>query len=318
MKHKGEQVRVCINRRDFVQASSVLAAAFGLRLTGVDAAEAAEKSPSVIWLQAQCCTGCSTSLLNSVTGGTVENLLESTIDLKFHPTIMSATGPNAVAAATAAKHAGGYLLVVEGAIPTKANGRYCFLWPGTTAWDGIREFAAKAKYVLAVGTCAAYGGVAASVPPGGVNPTGAKGVSGVVSGKTIVNIPGCPPHPDWIVGTIVSLLKDVVPARDAFGRPERYFSNTIHNQCPYEDSYAEKYCLEDSGCKGPITHGNCPSLKWNGIRARRNRRQLVRGGGWPLPWLYTPHIPRRSTTLPCRSRGLTGKQRCRRRLPWVL
>lgn len=253
-----------LSRRDFVKASSALAAAFGLQLAGVDEATAGESTTPLIWLQAQGCSGCSTSLLNTLTAGKLEDLLCSKLDLEFHPTLMAAAGPNAIAATTRAKNAGGYLLVVEGAIPTGANGKYCYLWPGVTACDGVREFAAKARYVLAVGTCAAYGGIPASRPPHGRNPTGAKGVSGVVQGKTVVNVPGCPPHPDWIVGTIASLLSGVVPARDAHGRPEAYFSNTVHNRCPYEDSFAEKYCLEDAGCKGEITYGNCPAVRWNG------------------------------------------------------
>ena len=158
------------SRREFLKASTALAAAFGLRAVGE--AAAAEETPSVIWLQAQGCTGCSISLLNSLTCGTAEDLLRETMHLQFHPTLMAAAGPNAVAAALAARRTGGYVLVVEGAIPTAAGGDYCYLWPGTTAWDGVRDFAARAKHVVAVGTCAAYGGIAASEPPHGINPTG--------------------------------------------------------------------------------------------------------------------------------------------------
>jgi hydrogenase small subunit len=254
-----------VSRRDFLKASSMLAAAFGLQVIGDDEAGAAEKLGGVIWLQGQGCTGCSMSLLSSLTGGPCEELLRHKMELKFHPTLMTAAGPNAVAAALAARAHGGYVLIVEGAIPTAAGGKFCYLWPGTTAWDGVQEFAKKAEYIVAVGTCAAYGGIPASVPPHGANLTGAKGLSQVVRGKTIINVPGCPPHPDWVVGTIASLLSGIVPARDAHGRPEAYFSNTIHNQCPYEDSYAEKYCLEELGCKGSITYGNCPGIRWNSM-----------------------------------------------------
>ncbi len=250
-----------VSRRDFLRATSALAAAFGLRAVGPGAAWAAEEKASVVWLQAQGCTGCSVSLLNSVTGGTAEELLRSAVDLTYHPTLMPSAGPNAVAAAAAARDAGGYVLVVEGAVPTGADGKYCYLWPGTTARDGVRQFAVQAAHVLAVGTCAAYGGIPASVPAGGANPTGARGVSKVLDGRPVINIPGCPPHPDWIVGTIASLLSGEVPARDELGRPNAYFSDTIHDQCYYD---AEDYCREEQGCKGLITHGNCPGVRWNG------------------------------------------------------
>jgi hydrogenase small subunit len=282
---------VSISRRDFIRAAAAIAGAFGLRVINADGKEANDKGSPVIWLQAQGCTGCSASLLNSITCGTVESLLRSQIDLKFHPTLMAAAGPNAVAAAYAAKSAGTYLLVVEGAIPTRADGRYCYLWPGTTALSGIREFAAEAQSILAVGTCAAFGGIAASVPPRGANPTGAKSVSAIVTGKTIVNVPGCPPHPDWIVGTIAQLLQGTVPATDGHGRPEEYFSNTIHNQCPYEDGFAEEYCLEDYGCKGAITHGNCPSLKWNGVEPGRVGVNWCVGAGSPCHGCTHPGFP---------------------------
>jgi hydrogenase small subunit len=280
---------MCLSRRNFLKASSALAAAFGLRALGGGEAIAAEEGDSpVVWLQGQGCSGCSMSLLNSLTGGTAEDLLRHKVQLTFHPTLMTAAGPNAVAAARATQNAGGYLLIVEGAIPTGANGRYCHLWPGTTALDGVREFASKAKYVVAVGTCAAYGGIPGSVPPGGTNPTGAKCLSAVLGGKTVINIPGCPSHPDWIVGTVASLLGGVVPARDAHGRPEMYFSNTIHNQCPYEDSYAEKLCLEDHGCKGPVTYGNCPRLKWNSVKP----------GGIGVNWCVGARSPCQGCTQP--------------------
>ena len=140
-----------VSRRDFLRATSALAGAFGLRAMGAGSVSASEEGSSVVWLQAQGCTGCSISLLNSVTAGTAEDLLPSTVDLAYHSTLMGSAGPNAVAAATAAKNAGGYVLVVEGAVPTGADGKYCYLWPGTTARDGVREFAAKAEHVVAVG-----------------------------------------------------------------------------------------------------------------------------------------------------------------------
>ena len=96
----------------------------------------------------------------------------------------------------------GYVLIVEGAIPTADNGAYCELWPGTSALQGVQEFGANAALVLAVGTCAAYGGIPGAQP----NPTGIQSVSQVLQGKTVVNLPGCPTHPDWIVGSIAEVL----------------------------------------------------------------------------------------------------------------
>jgi hydrogenase small subunit len=90
-------------RREFLAASSAVAAAFGLRAVGADAVSTADGGPAVLWLQAQGCTGCSISLLNSLTCGTADGLLRETMHLAFHPTLMAAAGPNAVAAAMASR-----------------------------------------------------------------------------------------------------------------------------------------------------------------------------------------------------------------------
>src|SRR5574340_730152 len=115
-------------RRDFLKAASALAAAFGARLPegfGATNSGKANKGPSVIWLTAAGCSGCSVSLLKSIFYMRADELLLETINLKYHPTLMAAAGPNAVAAAQAARGQAGYVLVVEGSIPTGAAGRYC-------------------------------------------------------------------------------------------------------------------------------------------------------------------------------------------------
>ncbi len=265
-----------LTRRDFLRASSAIATALGLTGTGLlelKEAQAAETGVPVIWLQAQGCTGCSVSLLNSISFGTIDDLLINTLDLEFHPTVMAAAGEEAVSAAEAAYSQPGYVLVVEGAIPTADGGKYCYLWPGTTALDGVRTFSQNAACVLAVGTCAAYGGMAAGQP----NPTAAKGVEAVLdNGTPVINIPGCPTHPDWIVGTIAYLLAhDEIPSLDNRGRPRAFFNNTVHNRCPNRRKYynqklfatrlSEYGCLNKLGCKGKKTAADCPLpyRQWN-------------------------------------------------------
>ena len=222
---------MAVTRRDFLKASSAIAAALGLSPLGSQEAFGAEGAPSVVWLQAQGCTGCSASLLNSIYYATIDNLLVHTLDLNFHSTVIAAAGDLAVSAAEAARAAPGYVLVVEGAVPTAANGEYCSLWPGMTAHQAIQTFSQNAAFVLAVGTCAAYGGI-----PGGEGKlTNAKGVSEVLDKRTpVINLPGCPAHPDWIVGTIVHLLtQGRVPRLDSAGRPRHLYPGTVHAvSCP--------------------------------------------------------------------------------------
>jgi hydrogenase small subunit len=126
--------------------------------------------------------------------------------------------------------------------------------------------------VLAVGQCATYGGIPAARP----NPTNALGVGGFFKDNEIktpvVNVPGCPPHPDWIVGTLAHILMFGLPALDNHGRPKLFFGTLVHDNCPYRSYYEEKRfakafgeegCRVELGCKGPESHADCWKRGWN-------------------------------------------------------
>lgn len=265
-----------LSRRDFMRASAALLAAKGLTASGargLQAAAAGGTRPPVIWLQGQGCNGDSVSLLNSIHYMSVDKLLTDTIDLKYHPTLMAAAGELAVEAANAARAAGGYVLAVEGAISTGASGKYCTIWPGMTILNAVQTFSQQASFILAVGSCACYGGMTAGSP----NPTGAKGVAGVLGADSrIINIPGCPAHPDWIVGTVAYLLsKGQAPPLDTFRRPTMFFGKRIHDYCFRRQVHCDGErvmapmlgqdgCLQELGCKGPVTFADCYMRQHNG------------------------------------------------------
>jgi len=79
----------------------------------------------VIWLQGATCTGCPVSVLNSVSP-TIKNLLIDEIlpgkhvSLRYQATVMAGCGEQIITAMenTWKQHKGGYILVMEGAIPT--------------------------------------------------------------------------------------------------------------------------------------------------------------------------------------------------------
>jgi hydrogenase small subunit len=261
-----------VTRRDFLKASAAIAGALALKGSGLmqlqKAMAAGGGKPPVIWLQGQGCTGCSVSLLNSTYYMTIDQLLINTLDLKFHPTVMAAAGGLAVSAAESARNAGGYVLVIEGAIPSGEKGDYCHIWPGMTMLKALKTFAQGADVILAVGTCACYGGMSAGSP----NPTGAMGVGAALggSGTSVINIPGCPAHPDWIVGTVAALLADETPELDDEGRPKEFFGNYVHKMCPNRGLgggqakvLSDAGCLSALGCRGQQTHADCPLRKWN-------------------------------------------------------
>ncbi len=266
------------SRRDFLRYSASIAALLGLSEMYVpQIASALEKITSgkqpVIWLQGAECTGCTVSFANSNYPQVAELVLD-TLSVQYHETLMAASGKVAEQALeNAVKNLKGkYVMVVEGAIPTKDNGIYCQIG-GKTFLKMVREVAEGAAYKVAFGTCASFGGVPAAEP----NPTKCKGLKDVIGG-TVVNIPGCPPHPDWLVGTIVSLLLfKKVPDLDEYGRPKMFYGKLIHDNCPRRGGYEEgrfikkfgeefpdiEGCLGGKGCRGPITSADCPHRLWN-------------------------------------------------------
>src|SRR5512143_3941173 len=137
--------RLGISRRSFMQMCAAMAATMGLPNDAAAAmikAVATKKRPSVIWLHFQECTGCSESLLRAE-HPTLEKLILDVISLDYHETLMAAAGHQAEAARKEAMAAnkGKYILVVEGAIPTKDNGIYCKVG-GQKATDMVKECAA--------------------------------------------------------------------------------------------------------------------------------------------------------------------------------
>ncbi len=266
------------------------------------------KEIPLVWLAASACTGCSISLLNSASPR-IENILVDEIipgvhvNLRFHQTIMAGAGEPAVRVLedTARNKKGGYVLAVDGAIPTADDGIYCVMGERggkpVTIQDRFIELAANALAILAVGTCAAFGGIPAAAP----NPTGCQPLKKVLEAKGIdkplVNIPGCPPHPDWVVGTVGSILLNGLPKAtdlDDNLRPLAFYGKLIHENCPRrasfdEGKFAKKFgdegCLYELGCKGPITYADCPLRRWN------NGTNWVIGAGAPCNGCTQPEFP---------------------------
>ncbi len=265
-----------IDRRRFLHYALGSAAALGLEgtvLGRLQTAYAAGGSglPTVLWLAGGACTGCTVSLANrfSSTGPKdVADLLLNTIDLRFHPNLMGAAGQLAVDELMDASSQSGYVLAVEGSIPTAFGGHACVVWSDrgrdVTMAEAVQLLVPGAAAVLAVGTCASFGGVSSAYP----NPSGGMSVRSF-TGRPAINLPGCPTHPDWIVWTIAQLLAGVTPSLDSSGRPTALYSRSVHDTCPRKGTGETKVfgtegrCLKELGCKGPETRADCPTRKWN-------------------------------------------------------
>jgi hydrogenase small subunit len=185
-----------------------------------------------------------------------------------------------------------FILVLEGSVPNEeinGDGHWAALGLDPATGDPIstctwiERLAPKAAAVMALGTCAAYGGI----PAMRNNPTGAMGLrdylgSNWVSrgGVPIVNVPGCPVQPDNITDMLLCMvlyLAGMGPEiiLDEQGRPERIFGRTVHESCDraglaehgqFSEAHGDGRCLVKLGCKGPVVKCNVPIRGWvNGV-----------------------------------------------------
>jgi hydrogenase small subunit len=266
-----------IDRRSFLKYCITSASVLGIEGAVVSKLEAAlgdggRDLPTVIWLACSNCTGCTVSLANLIGDdgpADVGDLLLNTIWLEYHPNLMGAAGDLAVSTLNSAA-AGNYVLVVEGGVPTAFGGNTCMLWTDVTghdvtAMEAVSWLAPNAMAVLSVGSCASFGGI----PMGDPNPTGVVSVADF-TGLPVINIPGCPAHPDWVTWTVAQLLTGSSVPLDADRRPSQFFSSRIHEDCPYRNrpeahSFGQhNTCLEELGCRGEHVRSDCHLRKWNG------------------------------------------------------
>ncbi len=266
-----------VSRRGFMKFCAATASMMALPPAMIPKIAAAMESalrPSVIWLSFQECTGCTESLTRSHSP-TIEGLIFDYISLDYHHTLQAAAGDPAEHAREAAmkEQWGKYLLVVDGSIPAGPGAFYSTI-AGITNQQMLEEVAEGAAAVIAVGTCAAFGGLPMARP----NPTGAVPVSELVHDKPIINVPGCPPIPVVISGVLAHYLTfGSIPELDALSRPKAFFGTNIHDRCyrrpfyergqfasSFDDEGAKKgWCLYKLGCKGPVTYNACATAKWN-------------------------------------------------------
>jgi hydrogenase small subunit len=264
-----------LSRRSFLELSAKLCAVMGLGASAIPRlAEAAEQlaagNAPVLWLQGQSCSGCSISLLDAEAISPVQ-LITRYINLSFHQTLSATTGEQAVETVNKIIAAGGYILIAEGAVPAGMPKACSF--GGEPYGEQLVRAAKSAKAVIAIGTCAAFGGI----PAAENNPTGAVSVPQFLKdngvGTPAILTPGCPCHPDWLLGTVTYVLKLGIPPLDKLGRPKAFYGRLIHDQCArfadyerehFARTFGDEGCLFKLGCLGPITHTDCSVRPWNG------------------------------------------------------
>jgi len=301
----------------------------GNRMDGVICPKEGDPVKKMIWLQASCCGGETTSLLNSDQPDILTTFKMLGIDIIWHPSFSLAQGSEVLELIE------DYLLgkepldifVVEGAVYANPLEDPKHLTPNGTHLDLVRKLSQSARHTLAMGTCASFGGLMSA----GSNKMEAMGLQfyrtqsgGALgsdyrsrSGLPVVNVPGCPAHPDWMTGTLGAIVAGQLRSDDldAYNRPKMFYSKLAHHGCPRNEYYefkasAEEYgqqgCLfENLGCKGTLCESDCNERLWLARTGSCPR------GGFPclsctspvfpdgfMPFFETEKISDIPTTLP--------------------
>lgn len=264
------------SRREFLKAAggagvAVLSSSFLGKVAY--AIEKQGQNTPVIWIQGQTDAGCSESLLNTY-APTVPDVVTDIISLRFHQTVMAGQGHQCIKILQDTLRGNEkFILIIEGSIPTLNDGLFCTIGEDEdgkpiTFLKWVKDLSAKAEHVIALGTCATWGGIPAAEP----NPTGARSVSDIIGDAKLINLPGCPARPHHIIGTIAHLKLFGLPILDWKKRPMMFFSRLIHDNCEmrpffehgdFAKAFGEKKCMYLLGCKGPITYNDCPNYQWN-------------------------------------------------------
>lgn len=277
-----------ITRREFMKSLGIMSATVSLTqfnnpVVAKIIKEVKETAPPIIWAAGGTCGGCSISALNAV-APTIDEIILDLVTLHYHINLSAASGDVAFdhMYKIMEEEKGNYIYIQEGTIPTAFDGKCCIAGihngEEVTMEKLAKDLAENAQAVIAAGACPSFGGIP-SAPP---NPTGVKPLSEIVS-KPVINIPGCPVHPDDLFGSLIYYLKHGVPPLDEHNRPKPFFSSTIHQECHLKpafdnDEFAENWgepdkCYALLGCQGPKTHCDAWKRGWNS-----NMNWCVKGG----------------------------------------
>jgi Ni,Fe-hydrogenase I small subunit len=269
---------------------------------------------SLLWVQALCCGGETVSFLNADQPDILTFLRSHGIQLLWHPSLSNASvrETREIFSRCADGSMPLDILAVEGAVtrngrlrPACAPGFFADERKPLSEW--IRELAGRARYTLGIGTCASYGGAVTC----GRNAGQGMGLQffrsehgGLLgreyrsaSGLPVVNVPGCPAHPDWMTGTFAALVEGRVGQDDldAFNRPKVFYSKLAHHACPRNEyyefkasalEYSQQGCLfENLGCKGTQCESDCNERLW------LCRTGSCPRGGFPCLSCTSPKFP---------------------------
>jgi hydrogenase small subunit len=267
---------------------------------------------TLLWFQGGACSGNTISLLNAEEPTVCDLLTDFGIEFLWHPSLGMELGEQAQALFRGLARGEKPLdiFVFEGTVIKAPNGtgRYN-MFAGRPMLEWVNELAPQAGIVVAIGDCACWGGIPAVAP----NPSDSVGLQylrrehGGFLGKDfrsklglpVINIPGCPAHPDWITQIVVALAAGRAGdlALDNLQRPSTFFTSFTQTGCTRNQFFEYKQsttefgqgtrtgCLfYEYGCRGPMTHSPCNRILWN-------RQSSKTRAGMPCTGCTEPEFP---------------------------
>ena len=263
---------------------------------------------TLFWLQTGACGGDSLAILSAESPSLEQLLQDGGVELLWHPSLSHghARRFDQLVDAILAGEQALDILCIEGSIITAPRGTgLCDPYRGRGKMELVRDLAERAGVVVAMGTCAAFGGVHAAPP----NPSDCIGLQfdhaqpgGLLApdwrsrrGQPVINVAGCPAHPHTMTQTLAALALGLPVPLDGLNRPASHFSTVVHQGCTRNEYH--EYDVEDTqpgdraclffnlGCQGPMTQAVCNTDLWNGVSSKTR-------AGVPCFGCTSPGFPR--------------------------
>ncbi|HJK98592.1 MAG TPA: hypothetical protein RMF84_15315 [Polyangiaceae bacterium LLY-WYZ-14_1] len=265
---------------------------------------------NVLWLQGGACSGNTMSFLNAEEPSACDLVTDFGVNMLWHPSLGMELGEGLqkILRDCVSGEISLDVFIFEGSIVQAPNGTGEWnRFAGRPMKDWVTDLCGAAAYVVAIGDCATWGGIPAMAP----NPSESTGLQFLKrdqggylgtayrskAGLPVINIPGCPAHPDWITQIVVALATGRVGdiGLDELQRPKTFFTSFTQTGCTrnmhfaYKSSTTEfgqrKGCLfYDLGCRGPMTRSPCNRILWN-------RQSSKTRSGMPCLGCTEPEFP---------------------------
>lgn len=222
----------------------------------------------LLWLQGVTCNGNTHSFLNYPH---LFSILE-TFEFLYHP-ILPAT--YTLEEISACKHECDILVFEGGYDPRMSR-------VGATLETVVNHYGSRARHIIAAGSCASFGGMLKQSDPDHITGLGfdhAESRGPFSHSDKLINLSGCPIHPEWLGYTLGMIADNKLIALDELRRPKELYAYLAHHGCTRNEYFEWKVdadhfgtkegCLfYNQGCRGPMSHASCNKILWNEVSSK--------------------------------------------------